>query len=185
MVEEIIEFVKEFFINTSPIDLFVFILLFFSIIQCYINGFISSLLSASKWLLSYVITLYLFPIIKPYVADFSKNEYVLDIILGVCLFILILFIILMINKGLKKAIKLSSLGKIDKIFGFFFGIIRTYVVCICIFSTVNNFFDYKDWPIDTDESITFSLIEKGSSFLSDEIPDEDEYQDAKEKIQEL
>ena len=43
------------------------------------------------------------------------------------------------------------------------------------------FFDYKDWPIDTDESITFSIIEKGSSFLSDEIPDEDEYQDAKDK----
>ena len=118
-------------------------------------------------------------------SDFSKNEYVLDIILGVGLFILILFIILLINKGLKKAIKLSSLGKVDKIFGFFFGILRTYIVCICIFSTVNNFFDYKDWPIDTDESITFPLIEKGSSFLSDEIPDEDEYQDAKDKIQEL
>ena len=185
MVENIIENIKDFFLDSSPIDLFFFTLLIFSVIQCYINGFISSLLSASKWLLSYVITLYLFPIVKPYVSDFSKNEYVLDIILGVGLFILILFTILMINKGLKKAIKLSSLGKVDKIFGFFFGILRTYVVCICIFSTVNNFFDYKDWPIDTDESITFSIIEKGSSFLSDEIPDEDEYQDAKEKIQKL
>ncbi|WP_440937581.1 CvpA family protein [Candidatus Pelagibacter sp.] len=185
MVEDIIESTKNFIFNTSPIDLFFFTLLIFSVIQCYINGFISSLLSASKWLLSYVFTLYLFPIIKPYVSDFSKNEYVLDVILGVSLFFLILFIILMINKGLKKAIKLSSLGKIDKIFGFFFGILRTYVVCICIFSTINNFFDYKDWPIDTDESITFSLIERGSSFLSDEIPNEDEYQNAKDKIQEL
>ena len=103
MVENIIENLKNFFLNSSPIDFFFFTLLIFSVIQCYINGFISSLLSASKWLLSYVFTLYLFPIVKPYVSDFSKNEYVLDIILGVGLFVLILFIILMINKGLKKA----------------------------------------------------------------------------------
>ena len=70
-------------------------------------------------------------------------------------------------------------------FGFFFGILRTYVVCICIFSTVNNFFDYKNWPIDVDNSITFPYIEKGSSFLSDEFPNKEEYQDAKENIQEL
>ena len=106
-------------------------------------------------------------------------------ILGVSIFIIILFIILMISRGIGKAIKYSGIGRIDTFFGFFFGILRTYVVCICIFSTVNNFFDYKDWPIDIDKSITFPYIQKGSSFLSDEFPDKDEYQDAKETLQEL
>ena len=179
------DFIFDFFKTTSPIDLFFLVLLIFSIIQCTNKGFIFSLLAASKWLLSYIITLYLFPKAKPYVSGLSKNEYVLDIILGAGIFIIILFIILMINKSIGKAIKYTGIGGIDKFFGFFFGILRTYVVCLCIFSTVNNFFDYKNWPIDVDNSITFPYIEKGSSFLSNEFPNKEEYQDAKENIQEL
>ena len=179
------DFVFDFFKTTSSLDLFFLVLLIFSIIQCTNKGFLLSLLAASKWLLSYIITLYLFPKAKPYVSDLSKNEYVLDIILGAGIFIIILFIILMINKSIGKAIKYTGIGGIDKFFGFFFGILRTYVVCLCIFSTVNNFFDYKNWPIDVDNSITFPYIEKGSSFLSNEFPNKEEYQDAKENIQEL
>ena len=179
------DFIFDFFKTASYIDLFFLVLLIFSIIQCTNKGFLLSLLAASKWLLSYIITLYLFPKAKPYVSGLSKNEYVLDIILGAGIFIIILFIILMINKSIGKAIKYTGIGGIDKFFGFFFGILRTYVVCICIFSTVNNFFDYKNWPIDVDNSITFSYIEKGSSFLSNEFPNKEEYQDAKENIQEL
>ena len=179
------DFVFDFFKTTSSIDLFFLVLLIFSIIQCTNKGFFLSLLAASKWLLSYIITLYLFPKAKPYVSDLSKNEYILDIILGAGIFIIILFIILMINKSIGKAIKYTGIGGIDKFFGFFFGILRTYVVCICIFSTVNNFFDYKNWPIDVENSITFPYIEKGSSFLSNEFPNKEEYQDAKENIQEL
>ena len=179
------DFVFDFFKTTSYIDLFFLVLLIFSVIQCANKGFVLSLLAASKWLLSYIITLYLFPKAKPYVSDLSKNEYVLDIILGVGIFIIILFIILMINKSIGKAIKYTGIGGIDKFFGFFFGILRTYVVCMCIFSTVNNFFDYKNWPIDVENSITFPYIEKGSSFLSNEFPNKKEYQNAKENIQEL
>ena len=179
------DFVFDFFKTTSSIDLFFLVLLIFSIIQCTNKGFLLSLLAASKWLLSYIITLYLFPKAKPYVSGLSKNEYILDIILGAGIFIIILFIILMFNKSIGKAIKYTGIGGIDKFFGFFFGILRTYVVCICIFSTVNNFFDYKNWPIDVDNSITFPYIEKGSSFLSNEFPNKEEYQDAKENIQEL
>ena len=179
------DFIFDFFKITSSIDLFFLVLLIFSVIQCTTKGFVLSLLAASKWLLSYIITLYLFPKAKPYVSDLSKNEYVLDIILGVGIFIIILFIILMINKGVNKTIKYTGIGGIDKFFGFFFGILRTYFVCVCIFSTVNNFFNYKNWPIDADNSITFPYIEKGSSFLSDEFPNKEEYQDAKENIQKL
>ena len=76
-------------------------------------------------------------------------------------------------------------GRVDKIFGFFFGIVRTYIMFIFIFSAINSFFDYKHWPIDTEKSITFPFIQKGYSILLEEIPDEDEYEDAKDKIQEL
>ncbi len=108
-----------------------------SIIKCYKKGFVLSLLSASKWLLAYVITLFLFPKAKPYVDDIIDNEYILDVTLGICLFIIVIFIILLINKGISRAVTYTGIGGLDKIFGFFFGFARGYVISVCIFATVD------------------------------------------------
>ena len=60
-----------------------------------------------------------------YLKDVIDNNYVLDIILGICLFSYIYY--LMINKGLKKAVAYTGLGTVDKIFGFFFGFIKGHM----------------------------------------------------------
>ena len=67
-----------------------------SLIKCTRKGFVLSILSASKWLLAYVVTLVIFPRVKPYVNNIIDNEYVLDISLGVSIFVITIFIILMI-----------------------------------------------------------------------------------------
>ena len=92
------------------------------------KGFVLSILSAAKWVLAYVLTIYIFPKVKPYVENILDNEYVLDIILGVSLFVLIIFLILMINKAISKAVTYSGIGTIDKFFGFIFGIVKSYVL---------------------------------------------------------
>ena len=169
----------------SSFDIIYFIITFLSLIKCYKKGFVLSILSASKWLLAYVITLFLFPKTKPYVKGIIDNEYVLDITLGVCLFIVVIFIILLINKGIGKAVTYTGIGGLDKIFGFFFGFIRGYVISVCIFATIDIIYNSNKWPIDLDKSFTFELVEKGSYYLIKEFPDKKEYDDAKEKVQEL
>ena len=94
----------------SSLDIIYFTITILSLIKCYKKGFVLSILSASKWLLAYVVTLYLFPRAKPYVEDVIDNEYVLDITLGICLFIVIIFIILMVNKGISKAVTYTGIG---------------------------------------------------------------------------
>ena len=106
--------------SISLFDIIYLIITILSLIKCYKKGFVLSLLSASKWLLAYVITLVLFPKTKPFVEDIIDNEYVLDITLGVCLFIIVIFVILLINKGIGKAVTYTGIGGLDKIFGFFF-----------------------------------------------------------------
>ena len=64
----------------------------------------------AKWLLAYIITLLIFPKIKPYLKDIIDNEYVLDIGLGVTLFVIIVFLVLMINKGISKAINYTAVS---------------------------------------------------------------------------
>ena len=90
-----LETLKDFFDNISSFDLFYLIITILSLIKCSRKGFVLSILAASKWLLAYVITLMLFPRVKPYVKDIIENEYVLDVTFGIALFVVVIFIILM------------------------------------------------------------------------------------------
>ena len=179
---------EEFFKIFKEISTFDLIYIFFtilSLIKCSRKGFVLSLLAASKWLLAYVLTLITFPKVKPFVNGIIDNEYVLDVFLGVGIFVLIIFIILMINKGIGKAVTYSGLGTLDKVFGFFFGFLRSYIICVCIFSTITIVYNHEKWPLNLDKSFTFSIVEKGSNYLIKEFPNQENYNDAKEKVQEL
>ena len=178
------EFFK-IFNNISSFDLIYIFFTLLSLIKCYRKGFVLSILAASKWLLAYVLTLIIFPRVKPLVEGIIDSEYVLDIILGVGIFVIIIFLILMINKGIGKAVTYSGLGTLDKVFGFFFGFLRSYIICVCIFSTISIIYNYEKWPIDFEKSFTFPYVEKGSNYLIKEFPNEENYNDAKEKVQEL
>ena len=139
----------------------------------------------TKWLLAYIITLIIFPKVKPYFKDIVDNEYVLDVGLGISLFVIVIFIILMINKGLSKAVSYSGIGSLDTVFGFFFGFVRAYIISICIFSGVHIVYNFDKWPINLNKSYVFPYLEKGSNYLLKEFPNEKTYKDSKEKIEEL
>ena len=180
-----LDIIVEFYDKTSIIDLLYLVVTIFSLIKCYRKGFVLSILSMAKWLLAYVITLLIFPKIKPYLKDIIDNEYVLDVGLGVAIFIIVIFLVLMINRGISKAIRYTGIGSLDTVFGFFFGFIRAYIIFVCIFSGVHIVYNYDKWPINLDKSYIFPYIEKGSNYLLKEFPNEKTYQDSKEKIEEL
>ena len=173
------------FENISTFDLIYIVFTVLSLIKCSRKGFVLSLIAASKWLLAYILTLIIFPRVKPFVEGIIDSEYVLDIILGVGIFVIIIFLILMINKGIGKAVSYSGLGTLDKIFGFFFGFLRSYIICVCIFSTISIIYNHDKWPMNLEKSFTFPYVEKGSNYLIKEFPNEENYNDAKDKVQEL
>ena len=180
-----IEVLKEFYSSTSIIDLIYLIITILSLVKCYSKGFVLSILAMGKWLLAYIITLIIFPKIKPYVNNVIDNEYVLDVGLGVIIFIVIIFLVLLISKGISKAVSYSGLGSLDTIFGFFFGFVRSYIISVCIFSAAHIVYNYDKWPINLDKSYIFPYLEKGSNYLLKEFPNEKTYQKSKEKIEEL
>ena len=185
MFEITLEFFGEILKSISAIDLIYTLITILSLIKCYSKGFVLSILSMSKWLLAYIITLIIFPRLKPYVKNIIDNEYVLDVGLGITIFILVIFLILLINKGISRAIKYTGLGSLDTVFGFFFGFIRAYIISICIFSAVHMVYNYDKWPVNLDKSYTFPYLEKGSNYLLEVFPNEKTYQDSKEKIEDL
>ena len=179
------DLIIDFYEATSIIDIIYLIITILSLIKWYKKGFVLSILSMAKWLVAYVITLLIFPKIKPYLKDIIDNEYILDIGLGVSIFIVVIFVVLLVNKGLSKAINYTGIGSLDTVFGFFFGFIRAYIISICIFSGAHIVYNYDRWPINLDKSYIFPYLEKGSNYLMKEFPNEKTYQDSKEKIEEL
>jgi len=179
------ELFHNFYEASSIIDLIYLIITILSLIKCYKKGFVLSILSMAKWLFAYVITLIIFPRAKPYLEDIIDSEYILDVGLGVTIFIIVIFFVLMINKGISRAIQYTGIGSLDTIFGFFFGFVRAYIISVCIFSGIHIVYNYNKWAINTDKSYIFPYMEKGSNYLLKEFPDEKTYQDSKEKIEEL
>ena len=57
MTDQILEILNNIFIFV----LIFIVLIILSLIKCTSKGFVLSLLSASKWLLAYVLTLFIFP----------------------------------------------------------------------------------------------------------------------------
>ena len=179
------EILKGFYNSISIIDLTYLIITIMSLIKCYSKGFVLSVLAMAKWLFAYIITLIIFPKAKPYVKGIIDNEYVLDIGLGVCIFIIVIFLVLLVNKGISKAVRYTGLGSLDTVFGFFFGFVRSYIIAVCIFSGIHIIYNHDKWPINLDKSYIFPYLEKGSNYLLKKFPNEKTYQESKEKIEEL
>ena len=180
-----LETLANFYKTISIVDLTYLVITIWSLFSCYKQGFILSVLSMAKWLLAYVITLILFPRVKPYVKDIIDNEYVLDVGLGIAIFIVVIFLVLLVNKGISKAVRYTGIGSLDTSFGFFFGFIKAYIISVCIFSGIHIVYNYDKWPINIDKSYAFPYLEKGSNYLIKEFPNEKTYKESREKIEDL
>ena len=172
--------------NVSVFDLVVTIIIIYSVAQCAAKGFMMSLLSFSKWLLALVITIVLVPKLNPWVADYIESKFISDVGLGIFIYIISLFIIINIGKAIGRAVTYTGLGSVDKSFGIMFGIFKSYVICVCLFSLFNWFYPHKNWPIETEGTYSFEIIYKGSEFLVDEFPNSKDYYDqTEEKLEKI
>jgi Colicin V production protein. len=107
----------------------------------------------------------IFPRVKPYFIGIIHNEYVLDVGLGVTNFMLVIFFMLMVLKGISTAVKYAGVGNFDTVFGFFFGFVRAYLISICIFSAIHIVYSYDKWPVNVDESYILPSLANGSNYF--------------------
>tara|TARA_E500000178_G_scaffold129460_1_gene129251 strand:- start:1987 stop:2532 length:546 start_codon:yes stop_codon:yes gene_type:complete len=176
---------NDFIETINLFDIFFIIILIYNIIQCFFKGFTLSLISFMKWVLSTIITIILVPKFQPIVSDYIESEFINNVGLGVAIFILTLFIMILIGKTLSKAITWTGVGSIDKGFGFIFGIFKGYIVSVCLFSIFNWFYPYDNWGISAERALSFDIINKGSEILVEEFPSNEDFIDTKEKIEKI
>jgi len=176
---------QDFISNINFFDIFVVIIIIYSVIQCFYKGFSLSLISFSKWILSTIVTIILVPKLQPLVSEYIQSEFINNLGLGIAIFVFTLFITIIIGKTLSKAVTWTGVGSIDKVFGFLFGFFKGYIVCVCLFTIFNWFYPYQNWGISAEDAISFNFISKGSEILVDEFPSGEDFIDTKEKIEKI
>ena len=157
----------------------------YCIIQCYVKGFSLSLISFMKWVLSTVITIILVPKLRPWVSEYIESEFINNVGIGIVVFIFTLFLIIVIGKGLSRAVTWTGVGSIDKSFGLLFGFFKGYIVSVCLFSILNWFYPYQNWGISSKDAISFDIVKKGSEILVEEFPSNEDLIDTKDKIEKI
>ena len=176
---------SDFTDNINLFDIIILIIFFYCIVQCFIKGFSLSLISFMKWVISTIVTIILVPKLQPAVSEYIESEFINNVGLGVAIFIVTLFSIIVIGKTLGKAVTWTGVGSIDKTFGMLFGVFKGYVVSVCIFSILNWFYPFNNWGISAEDAISFDLINKGSEILIEEFPYSEDFIDTKEKIEKI
>jgi membrane protein required for colicin V production len=180
-----LDFFENILNSFNLFDLFFSVILFYSVIQCFLKGFSLSLISFMKWVFSTIITIILVPKLQPIVSDYIDSEFINNVGLGAVIFIFTLFLTIVIGKSLSRAVTWTGVGSIDKAFGILFGFFKGYVVSVCLFSIFNWFYPYQNWGISAEKAISFNLINKGSEILIEEFPSTDDFIDTKEKIEKI
>ena len=180
-----INFFEDLLNSLNIFDTSVFLIFTYCVIQCFVKGFSLSLISFSKWVVSTIVTIILVPKLQPVVSDYVESEFVNNVGLGVVIFILTLFLMIVTGKAIGRAVTWTGVGSIDKAFGLIFGFFKGYIVAVCIFSILNWFYPYKNWGISAEDAFTFSFIVRGSEILIDEFPSGKDFIDTKEQIEQI
>ena len=177
----------EIFEGTATLlDAILIIYILFNLISGIRNGFIASLMSFSKWIIAFLSVKFLLPILRPYVDNIISSKLITDIILGSFIFLITLFIVLLINKGLKKTIKWAGLGSIDTFFGFIFGIVKGYIYFVSLFTIINFLHPNDKWPDYLNKGLTFDYIIWGNELMIEAFPKRYEYLDkSREKLEKI
>ena len=78
-----------------------------------------SLASFLKWVLALIITIILVPKLEPYISNYINNKFLSGFGLGIFIYILSLFVLILLGKSLSKLFAYTGVGSVDKSFGFF------------------------------------------------------------------
>ena len=172
-------FIDFFIENFVLFDIIFLSFVIYFCFQCFINGFFLSLMSFLKWVLALIITIVLVPKLEPYITDYFNNKFLSGVGLGIFIYIVSLFMLILTGKTLGKLFSYTGVGSVDKSFGFFFGIFKGYVFIVCIFTVVNWFYSYEKWDMSLNKSFSFPIVDKGSKLLIEEFPSRNEIEETK------
>ena len=178
-----LDFILESFELLSVLDVILITFILLNLIISFNAGFVSSLFSFLKWIIAFVSVKFLLPVFKPFVEDFVESNFVVNLILGISIFILSMFIIIIISRSLNKVLKWSGLGSVDKLFGLFFGAFKGYAYFIVLFTISNAIYPVNKWHKSLNSGIFTKILSMVKILVNNFSNRQEYFDDGKDKIE--
>mgnify|MGYP002881225055 FL=1 len=153
--------------ETNVIDLILIFSIVISGSLALFQGFFKELLALLGWVAAFINIKIFFVHLSKLLEVFIENDSLRDIIVISAIFIITLIIWRVISIPMLKIFKSTSIGYLDKLLGFFFGVFRVLVLACIIYIYTLMPSEKKDFPEYAKNSKILPLIENLSAILTD------------------
>ncbi|MBA9082479.1 MULTISPECIES: CvpA family protein [Bartonella] len=169
--------------SVTVLDGIVIAIILFSSFLAMLRGFSREVLSLLSWVISAVITLFLFKPVLPFVEQYLSNETVALIATLVTIFIIALIIISLITMKISDFIIDSRIGKLDRIIGFIFGAFRGLLITVIGILLINALIKPEQQSHWLKDAKTKPMLDSLSQQIWELLPKNPDY--ALEKLEKL
>jgi membrane protein required for colicin V production len=119
--------------SANVIDLAVLAVILLSGLLALIRGFVREVVALATWSGAGVVTVYLYPVLRPWMHEHIKSSLMADIATGLALFCVALAIFIPLGHLLSSLVRGRTLTAVDRSLGFVFGLARGFLVVCLLF----------------------------------------------------
>jgi membrane protein required for colicin V production len=153
------------------IDLAVGMTLLLSGIFAWYRGLIRELLGITSWVAAVLAAIYGAPFLAPVFGNFIESDSLANIIAAAVSALVTLVVFTLVNSKINTLLRKSALSSLDRLLGFFFGLIRGgFLICLFYFCLSLVFAPSQIESLQP-SSVTLSSVKKATKALENLAPE--------------
>lgn len=152
------------------IDAIVLLTILISGIFALYRGLVRELLGLTAWVLAAFGALYGLTYARPLFRKLISNTTIADIIAAAVIALVILVICTLINAHITAKLRQSALSGLDRLLGFFFGILRGGLFIVIIYFGASLLISPKQMEDYQESSFTLPYVQKATEWLEKILP---------------
>ncbi len=152
------------------IDVIVLLTILISGIFALYRGLVRELLGLTAWILAALGALYGLYYVRPLFRKLIANPTIADIVGAACIALVILVICTLLNAYITGKLRKSALSGLDRLLGFFFGVLRGILLITVVYFAASLLLPEKDMEDYKDNNFTVPYIEKATNMMEKTLP---------------
>jgi membrane protein required for colicin V production len=157
--------------DPNLLDIIIILTMLVSGVLALTQGFVKEILSLIGWVISFISVTLFMPEAGKYLRPFFESQALSDLITISIIFIATLLAWRLLSLFIGKLFKFTSIGYIDRTFGFLFGLLRVYILASIIFGVFIQEIENEKRPLYIQSSNLIMVIESSNNFLFNNFPE--------------
>ncbi len=152
------------------IDAAVLLIILISGIFALYRGLVRELLGLTAWVLAAFGALYGLTYVRPLFRKLISNTTIADIVAAAVIALVILVICTLINAHVTTKLRQSALSGLDRLLGFFFGLLRGALFIVIIYFGASLLVSQKQMDEYQESSFTLPYVQKATEWVQKILP---------------